>query len=159
MSPHLKTSSLLKLIEKRQTKTNDYSLRKLVRNIKQEAPTPIVPKNMKKMKFLDIDPTEFARQLTIMDSGLYNKITPVECLNKAWSKKDNSCAVNIKAMIEISNHLTHWVIESILQEKIPQKRAHLIRHFVAIADVSVLFYKSIIIIIINLYMIIALYES
>ncbi|RKP27015.1 ras guanine nucleotide exchange factor domain-containing protein [Syncephalis pseudoplumigaleata] len=134
MSPHLKTVSLLKLIEKRQTKTNDYTLRKLVRNIKQEAPPSIMPKNLKKLKFLDIDPTEFARQLTIMDSGLYNKITPVECLNKAWSNKENSCAVNIKAMIEISNHLTHWVIESILQEKVPHKRAHLIRHFVAIAD-------------------------
>ncbi|KAI9597042.1 ras guanine nucleotide exchange factor domain-containing protein [Syncephalis fuscata] len=76
---------------------------------------------------LDIDPIEFARHLTIMDSQLYNKITPVECLNKAWSNKKIP-------MIEISNHLTHWVIESILQEKDARKRAQLIQHFVAIAD-------------------------
>ncbi|KAI9595738.1 hypothetical protein BDF19DRAFT_495756 [Syncephalis fuscata] len=136
MTPYINTSPLLKLIEKRQKKSTDYTLRKLVRNTKQEAPQPILPKNLKKIKLLDIDPIEFARHLTIMDSQLYNKITPVECLNKAWSNKENSCSVNIKAMIEISNHLTHWVIESILQEKDARKRAQLIRHFVAIADRS-----------------------
>jgi len=41
---------------------------------------------MKKLKFLDIDATEFARQLTIIESRLYGKIKPTECLNKTWQR-------------------------------------------------------------------------
>ena len=65
-------------------------------------PAPILPKNIKKLKFLDIDPLEIARQLTILESKLYNKIQPVECLGKAWGQNDSE-AVNIKAMITNSN--------------------------------------------------------
>ncbi|RKP06352.1 ras guanine nucleotide exchange factor domain-containing protein [Thamnocephalis sphaerospora] len=135
MSAHLdSTLLLLKLIEKREKELTDATLRKLVRNIKQEAPPSILPKNLHSVEFLDIDALEFARQLTIMDSQLYCKIMPVEWLSKAWSNKENSRSVNIKMMIEISNHLTHWVIELILQEKDARKRGHLIRHFVSIAE-------------------------
>lgn len=136
MATQSNAQSLLMLIEKRRKKSTDYTLRKLVRNTKNEAPPPIMPKNLKRLKFLDIDPTELARQLTLIDSQLYNKITPMECLNKAWSKKDNPVAVNIKEMISISNHLTHWVVELIVQERDTRKRAQIIRHFVLIAEVG-----------------------
>ena len=33
-------------------------------------PSPILPRNIKKVKFLDIDAIEFARQLTIIESKL-----------------------------------------------------------------------------------------
>lgn len=69
-------------------------------------PPPILPKNIKKLKFLDIDPLEIARQLTIIESKLYNKIQPVECLDKAWSTEEGSeIAVNIKGMIVNSNQV------------------------------------------------------
>ena len=73
-------------------------------------PASILPKNIKKLKFLDIDPLEIARQLTIIESRLYNKIQPVECLDKAWSKESkeeggDNIAVNIKAMIVNSNQV------------------------------------------------------
>jgi len=67
-------------------------------------PAPILPKNIKKLRFLDIDPLEIARQLTLIESKLYNKIKPVECLGKAWSQSEgDDVAVNIKAMIVNSN--------------------------------------------------------
>ena len=103
-------------------------------------PTPIMPKNMKKLKFLDIDPTEFARQLTIIESRLYGKIKPTECLNKTWQRKlgpdDPEPAGNVKALILHSNQLTNWVAEMILNQSDVKKRVVVIKHFVSVADVS-----------------------
>ncbi|KAK6594733.1 RasGEF domain-containing protein, partial [Botrytis cinerea] len=99
---------------------------------------PIMPKNMKKLKFLDIDVTEFARQLTIVESKLYGKIKPTECLNKTWQKKvgenDPEPAPNVKALILHSNQLTNWVAEMILTQLDVKKRVVVIKHFVLVAD-------------------------
>lgn len=77
----------------------------MVPTILQEAPAPIWPKNPKKFKVLDIDTLELSRQLTLMDSQMFQKIKPVECLNKAWSDKDSDRAANIKAIIELTNRV------------------------------------------------------
>lgn len=66
-------------------------------------PQPIVPRNLKKLKLVDIEPLELARQLTIMDGRLFQRITPQECLSKAWPKQFGSEAPNISAMIDMSN--------------------------------------------------------
>lgn len=67
------------------------------------APAPIVPRNLKKIKLLELDPTEIARQFTIKDSKLFLKITPEECLSKAWPKKFNREMPNFKAITDMSN--------------------------------------------------------
>lgn len=114
--------------------------RKLIQTQSQPTPAPILPKNMKKLKFLDIDPTEFARQLTIIESRLYGKIKPTECLNKRWQKKpgegEPNPAPNIKALIEHSNQMTNWVAEMILAQSDVRKRVVVIKHFVSVGDVS-----------------------
>ena len=101
-------------------------------------PPPIMPKNMKKLKFLDIDSTEFARQLTIIESRLYGRVKPTECLNKTWQKKvgPEECepAPNVKAVILHSNRLTNWVAEMILTQSDVKKRVVVIKHFVSVAD-------------------------
>ena len=66
-------------------------------------PPAIVPRNLKKIKFLDVDPLEIARQLTIMDSRLFSKITAEECLTKAWPKKFSNTMPNFRAIADISN--------------------------------------------------------
>lgn len=59
---------------------------------------------MKKIKFLDVDPLEIARQFTIMDSRLFAKITVDECLAKAWPKKfGNKPTPNFTAIADMSN--------------------------------------------------------
>ncbi|KAF9143936.1 hypothetical protein BGX30_014325 [Mortierella sp. GBA39] len=126
---------LAKTVEKRQA--SDSSFRKLVLNLTTQAPQPITPRNLKKIKFLELDPLEFARQLTIMEASVYNKIRPVECLNKAWSSEDPELAakaVNIKKMIETSNLYANWINELVLSEKELKKRVLVIRHLVAIAE-------------------------
>jgi son of sevenless-like protein len=95
---------------------------------------------MKKLKFLDIDATEFARQLTIIESRLYGKIKPTECLNKTWQKKlapgESDPASNVKALILHSNQLTNWVAQMILTQQDVKRRVIVIKHFVNVADVS-----------------------
>lgn len=114
--------------------------RRMIQTVNQNTPAPIMPKNMKKLKFLDIDVTEFARQLTIIESRLYGKIKPTECLNKTWQKKvaegEPEPAPNVKALILHSNQMTNWVAEMILSQTDVRKRVVVIKHFVAVADVS-----------------------
>jgi son of sevenless-like protein len=114
--------------------------RRMIQTLNQNTPSPIMPKNMKKLKFLDIDVTEFARQLTIIESRLYGKIKPAECLNKTWQKKvaegEPDPAPNVKALILHSNQMTNWVAEMILAQMDVKKRVVVIKHFVQVADVS-----------------------
>ncbi|KAL1892183.1 cell division cycle-related protein [Sporothrix stenoceras] len=116
----------------------DTGARRLIQTLNQNTPPPIMPKNMKKLKFLDIDVTEFARQLTIIESRLYGKIKPTECLNKTWQKKvaegEPEPAPNVKALILHSNQMTNWVAEMILAQTDVKKRVVVIKHFVAVAD-------------------------
>ncbi|KAK6381336.1 cell division cycle-related protein [Exophiala oligosperma] len=126
---------LITIIDQR-LKGQETSSKKMVLTITNSAPTPILPKNMKKLKFLDIDPTEFARQLTIMESRLYAKIKPSECLAKTWEKKapDMPPYLNVQAAILHSNQLTNWTAEMILAHSEVKKRVVVVKHFVAIAD-------------------------
>ncbi|KAJ5159688.1 uncharacterized protein N7482_006692 [Penicillium canariense] len=129
--------TLLAVIEQR-LRGQDISVKRLVPTQNTALPPPIIPKNMKKLKFLDIDPTEFARQLTIIESRLYSKIRPTECLNKTWQKKvgpdEPEPASNVKALILHSNQLTNWVAEMILTQGDVKKRVVVIKHFVNVAD-------------------------
>ncbi|KAK3846612.1 MAG: ras guanine nucleotide exchange factor domain-containing protein [Linnemannia gamsii] len=126
---------LIKLVEKREQ--SEGAFRKMVLNLTTQAPPPITPRNLKKIKFLELDPLEFARQLTIMEANAYNKIKPVECLAKAWTSEDPEIAakaVNIKKMIETSNLYSNWINELVLSEKELKKRVLVIRHLVMIAE-------------------------
>ncbi|KAF9931619.1 hypothetical protein BGZ65_004799, partial [Modicella reniformis] len=126
---------LIKLVEKREI--SDGSFRKMVLNLSTQAPQPITPRNLKRIKFMDLDPLEFARQLTIMEAHCYNRIKPVECLAKAWTSDDpaiSAKAVNIKKMIETSNLYSNWINEIVLSEKEARKRAGIIKHLVVIAE-------------------------
>jgi son of sevenless-like protein len=118
----------------------DMPTKRLVLTLNTQTPQPILPKHMKKLKFLDIDPTEFARQLTIIESRLYGKIRPTECLNKTWQKKlapgEPDPASNVKALILHSNQLTNWVAQMILTQQDVKRRVIVIKHFVNVADVS-----------------------
>lgn len=130
---------LMAVLEQR-LRGQDITAKRLVLTLNQSTPQPIMPKNMKKLKFLDIDVTEFARQLTIVESRLYGKIKPTECLNKTWQKKigegDPEPAPNVKALILHSNQLTNWVAEMILTQMDVKKRVVVIKHFVQVAEVG-----------------------
>ena len=131
---------LMSILEQRLRGQLDTTAKRLVLTANSNTPAPIMPKNMKKLKFLDIDSTEFARQLTIVESKLYGKIKPTECLNKTWGKKvgdgDPEPAPMVKALILHSNQLTNWVAEMILTQMDVKKRVVVIKHFVLVAEAS-----------------------
>jgi len=98
-------------------------------------PPSIPPRNLRKIKFLDIDPLELARQLSLVESKLFCQIQANECLGKAWPKEfAKEGTPNIKAMIDMSNALTRWVAETILLQVEQKKRASTIKHFILVAD-------------------------
>ncbi|EKG16965.1 Ras-like guanine nucleotide exchange factor [Macrophomina phaseolina MS6] len=128
---------LMTAVEQR-ARGQDAPTKRLVLTLNTSTPQPILPKHMKKLKFLDIDATEFARQLTIIESRLYGKIKPTECLNKTWQKKlapgEADPAQNVKALILHSNQLTNWVAQMILTQSDVKRRVVVIKHFVSVAD-------------------------
>lgn len=64
-----------------------------------------MPKTSKKLKLLDIDPLELARQLTLMEAALYKKIRPMECLQRSREAKPGKTADNITTIIQLSNRV------------------------------------------------------
>ena len=129
---------LAKLIKKRMLAEDSSQIRKMKLNVRPaEMPVPILPKNMKRIKLLELDPHELARQMTIMDFKLYNRIKPVECLDKNWGKPDSDqghIAANVKASIEHSNQVTAWVTDSILSKEEVKKRAVVLKHWIFVAE-------------------------
>lgn len=85
-------------------------------------------------QFRDVDPLEWARQLTLMESRLFSAINYHEFLKTVWSVKDGTGAPTIRAMIQRTNFITAWVAETILMEGDAKRRCGLMKHFINIAD-------------------------
>ncbi|KAJ3042206.1 hypothetical protein HDV00_007916 [Rhizophlyctis rosea] len=127
-------AQIIRLIDMREAGAST-SLRKVVPTVRhRDAPPPVVPKNLRSLKLLDLDPIELARQITLMESAVYCKIQPVETLKKAWSEKDSDVSVNIKAMIAMTNQVSGWIVQTILTEREVKKRALYVKLFVQIAE-------------------------
>ncbi|PBK74783.1 ras GEF [Armillaria solidipes] len=98
-----------------------------------QAPPPIYPKQNKKLKLADIEPLELARQLTIMESNLFQRIKPMECLQRAREQKTEN-ADNITTVIHASNRIADWVADSILTKDDSRRRASTVKHLISVAD-------------------------
>ncbi|KAH7885094.1 ras guanine nucleotide exchange factor domain-containing protein [Phlebopus sp. FC_14] len=96
-------------------------------------PTSIVPKTNKRVKLLDVDPLELARQLTIMESHLYQKIRPMECLQRSREQKTDHND-NIARVIQTSNRIANWVADTVLSYEDSRKRAAMLKQFISVAD-------------------------
>lgn len=145
-STEMSSSAPLMQVLDQRLNGKEVGVKRMVQTLNANSPAPIMPRNMKKLKFLDIDVTEFARQLTVIESRLYSKIKPTECLNKTWQKKvgegDPEPAPNVKALILHSNQMTNWVAEMILAQVDVRKRVVVIKHFISVADVCLgLFFR------------------
>ncbi|KAA1479453.1 ras GEF [Dentipellis sp. KUC8613] len=97
-------------------------------------PPPIVPRPSKKHKLLDFDPLEVARQLTMIECQLYQKIRASECLMRSREQKPGENNDNIAAIIETTNKIAHWVADTVLSKEDSRKRAAIVKQFVLVAD-------------------------
>jgi len=96
-------------------------------------PTSIAPKTNKRVKLLDVDPLELARQLTILESQLYQRIRPMECLSRSREQKTDHND-NIARVIQTSNRIANWVADAVLAYEDSRKRAAVLKQFICIAD-------------------------
>ncbi|KAL0960836.1 hypothetical protein HGRIS_005852 [Hohenbuehelia grisea] len=124
---------LLILIER--TQKGGDAMKMMVSTSLQTAPTPIVPKigSGRKLKLLDVDPLELARQLTIIECNLYLKIKPMECLVRSRGQKLEHND-NIATVIQMSNRIADWVADSILSKDDSRRRAATVKQFISVAD-------------------------
>ena len=98
-------------------------------------PKPLLPASLSQLCFLNISPIELARQLTLMESETFLRINVPECVNKAWASSDaRHRASGVVNVISLHNHITGWVIETILNEENVTQRAAITSHFIAIAN-------------------------
>ena len=87
------------------------------------------------LKFQDVDPLEFARQITLIESDLFSKIKPTEFLDQSWAKEEKLIkATNICEMIQWSYHVTQWLISEIILSKDTKARVAVYEKIVQLAQ-------------------------
>lgn len=59
------------------------------------------------LRLLDIEPLQLAKQLTLIESELYLKITPAECLAHGKDSAEAGRVDNIKTIISTANKVIH----------------------------------------------------
>jgi son of sevenless-like protein len=98
------------------------------------APPSILPKSGEPLWLLDVDPTELARQLSLLESRQFNAIKPVECLARVWDEpSDND---GIKATITTTNKIGSWVVSLVLEKEDLRLRRAVIKRFILVAEAS-----------------------
>ncbi|KAI0051128.1 ras GEF [Auriscalpium vulgare] len=97
-------------------------------------PPPIIPRPSKKLKLLEFDPLEVARQLTTIECQLLMKIKPSECLQRSREVRVGESPDNIAAIIETTNKIAHWVADTVLSKEDSRKRALIVKQFISVAD-------------------------
>ncbi|KAJ8141377.1 hypothetical protein OY671_005455 [Metschnikowia pulcherrima] len=103
----------------------------------EKAPAPLTKGfSLRKMRLLDIEYVELARQLTLREFKLYCSISKLACIHKVWGKRSgvNESIASIQNFIRSSNQLTNFVAYSILRKDDPRKRVKVIRYFVQVAE-------------------------
>ncbi|KAI1139866.1 ras GEF [Hypoxylon sp. FL0543] len=86
--------------------------------------------------FLDFEPLEIARQLTLKQMSIFCSILPEELLGSQWMKKHGphgAPSPNVKAMSTFSTDLSNLVADTILQYPEIKKRAVIIKQWIKIA--------------------------
>ncbi|KAF9909950.1 hypothetical protein EC991_007755 [Linnemannia zychae] len=81
---------------------------------------------MSKVPVTDIKAVELARQITIMVSKLYADIPYLELLSKDKP--------NCSRMIQVSNRITEWLIETVVDEQDVKRRVLIVKHWIEVGE-------------------------
>lgn len=97
-------------------------------------PTSLI--RLKKLRLLNVDPSVFACQLTILEHELYLRISMFECLDRAWGTKYGNMggSMNISKFIMNANSLTNYASYSIVKQHDLKKRCKYIEYFISVAQ-------------------------
>jgi hypothetical protein len=105
-------------------------------------PTPIISKSLNsllqkpnvelsRIPLTEFDTLELARQLTLMESKMFNQVAPEDLLLTGRRK-----VAGLKALSETSNQITGWIADTILAELDIKRRTSLLKFYIKLADVS-----------------------
>ncbi|XP_077535823.1 ras-specific guanine nucleotide-releasing factor RalGPS1-like isoform X2 [Haemaphysalis longicornis] len=84
---------------------------------------------------LKVDTDELANQLTLLDLQAFLKIRPQELAGCGWNRREKlQLAPNVVALTSRFNHVSLWVVRSVLCEQSVGRRAELLGHFVRLAQ-------------------------
>ena len=103
------------------------------------ATTTVSQKKARKSKahkndLLKLDPVDIAEQLTLLESSLYVKVTPQECLNYA-KIQNGETVVKLQEFCATHDKLGSWVKTSILNNETLSKRADTVEFWIKVAEV------------------------
>jgi hypothetical protein len=139
---------LLKVSPQKKASNSSQNFQALIKNhvapvnielLSENSPHPLLPAyfSPKSFHITDIDPLEIARQLTLIDHRLLQKITPKEFLNQSWTKeKKESLAPGITQCTKRFNQISYWVATTVLKIKSSEHtRSGLLSRFIQIASV------------------------
>ncbi|KAJ3424532.1 ras guanine nucleotide exchange factor i-related [Anaeramoeba flamelloides] len=100
-------------------------------------PDPKLPKNIfsPKLSLLDVPPEEIARQMTLLEFQIYERIKPSEFLKLAWSQpKIRHKSPNVLSLINRANMVTSWAKTIIIKKELCLVRTKVLRKFIKIAQ-------------------------
>ena len=102
----------------------------------EPSPLPKLPKKFtSNPTIFHHDPEEIARQLSITEFKLFQKIGPIEFLNQSWAKSDGEKrAPNVWLMTERFNAMASWTAKSVLEGKTIKRRSNRIEFLVELAS-------------------------
>eukprot|EP00835_Amoeboradix_gromovi_P006055 NODE_649_length_5558_cov_0.180253.p1 type:complete len:894 gc:universal NODE_649_length_5558_cov_0.180253:5304-2623(-) len=102
----------------------------------EPAPLPKLPKKfVQNPSIFHHDPEEIARQLSLSDFKIFQKILPTEFLGQAWAKNDGEKrAQNVWLMTERFNSMASWTAKSVLEGKSVKRRSNRIEFLVELAS-------------------------
>ncbi|KAL5037234.1 hypothetical protein RTP6_004701 [Batrachochytrium dendrobatidis] len=102
--------------------------------------------------YLEVDPQEMARQLTLVEFELFSRVKPFECLDQIWDghrRKENlalkgsnyakrqtsgeGSISEISRLIQHTNQISFWIATNIVTQETPKARMNIIKYFVQVA--------------------------
>ncbi|KDR85609.1 hypothetical protein GALMADRAFT_54074 [Galerina marginata CBS 339.88] len=106
--------------------------------VPNRVPAVVTPKKPRKSKahkgdLLKLDPVDIAEQLTLLESSLYVKITPQECLARARNQTGSNVA-RLEDFCSTHEKLCRWVKISILNNDVLNKRANTVDFWIKVAE-------------------------
>lgn len=131
-----KVSEML-VVDIRKILSNEEVVKEPAPQLTGKAPAPLTKGfSLRKIKLVDIEYIELARQLTLKEFDLFRKITKLACIHKVWGKKSGvaESIMDISNFIKASNQLTNFVAYMIVRKDDQRKRVQVIRYFVNVAE-------------------------
>ncbi|XP_050049659.1 ras-specific guanine nucleotide-releasing factor RalGPS1-like isoform X3 [Dermacentor andersoni] len=102
-------------------------------SLRSEQPTPSCESST--LDVLKLDTDELANQLTLLDVQVFLKVHPQELAGCGWNRREKvQLAPNVVALTGRFNHVSLWVVQSVLCERSVGRRAELLGYFVRLAQ-------------------------